>query len=682
LPAGGVVTHSWTISGNGQIVGPIDGASVQVLAGAVAGSYTLTDNTTRDGCPGVCSITVQVINSPIILDCPGDINATTICNVTAEVAQAAIDAQFNAWLNSFGFTGGTNATVVRTPTNPTAPLFTGGSTAVTWTVTGDCETATCSAIFTVVNPCAIICDATDFDLKCFGDTNGQIAATASNGTPPYLFSLFKGGSFVTSLPSPVSPANVIFTNLAAGNDYLVIVTDAVTTDPNAGCLAPAVITQPEFALDLTSLTHEDELCEGSNTGTITATITGGTPPYQIRLDNGALVAVVGTSHTFQNVSAGAHTVTVYDANFDFNTNSGAGCTDSDVEEVGTIPCENAFCTFTQGAFGSAGGLMCDGTTGGLTTLAYIQNAIANAGGSITIGQAGHSILVNNAQCTIDVMPGGGPAKELPAGDFGICSLPSSLLKNGRINNVLVGQTIALSLGVSGSNPANLDDFALQAGTFATADVEGGCGSDDAVQRICNYNPLPPFNLISVTNEYKYRTIPQSVIDAMNPDTVAGLLALANAALANADGIVGSENGATLSAISGAVAAINEGFDECRVFIGWDVPACAPTDPNAPSAKMAVTSPDNTISSNVFIKAYPNPFRNHVDFEITSDISANGSLQIYNLLGQRVYDVYSGRFEAGMHTLGFDNPKVMGSGTYIYVLTIGDKTYTGKLINME
>src|SRR5439155_3856270 len=58
-PAGGTVTHNWSISGNGTINGSITGASVSVTAGA-SGSFTLTDNLTRNGSPGQCDLTVAV----------------------------------------------------------------------------------------------------------------------------------------------------------------------------------------------------------------------------------------------------------------------------------------------------------------------------------------------------------------------------------------------------------------------------------------------------------------------------------------------------------------------------------------------------------------------------------------------------------------------------------------------
>src|SRR5213592_199640 len=62
-PAGGTVTHSWTISGNGTIQGGTTGASVTVVATA-AGSFTLTDTITREGCPGQCQQTITVNPNP------------------------------------------------------------------------------------------------------------------------------------------------------------------------------------------------------------------------------------------------------------------------------------------------------------------------------------------------------------------------------------------------------------------------------------------------------------------------------------------------------------------------------------------------------------------------------------------------------------------------------------------
>src|SRR5204862_200978 len=63
LPAGGTVTHSWTITGDGTISGSTTGSCVTVIAGA-SGSYTVTDNITRNDCPSSCSKTVTVNANP------------------------------------------------------------------------------------------------------------------------------------------------------------------------------------------------------------------------------------------------------------------------------------------------------------------------------------------------------------------------------------------------------------------------------------------------------------------------------------------------------------------------------------------------------------------------------------------------------------------------------------------
>jgi hypothetical protein len=65
LPAGGTVVHSWSIGGNGTIDGATNTATVMVIAGA-SGSYTVTDNFTRNGCAGTCSKTISVVAQPTV----------------------------------------------------------------------------------------------------------------------------------------------------------------------------------------------------------------------------------------------------------------------------------------------------------------------------------------------------------------------------------------------------------------------------------------------------------------------------------------------------------------------------------------------------------------------------------------------------------------------------------------
>ena len=57
------VIHSWSISGNGTIIGSTTGTTVTVTANAI-GTITLTNNISRFGCTSSCSTTISVINLP------------------------------------------------------------------------------------------------------------------------------------------------------------------------------------------------------------------------------------------------------------------------------------------------------------------------------------------------------------------------------------------------------------------------------------------------------------------------------------------------------------------------------------------------------------------------------------------------------------------------------------------
>jgi hypothetical protein len=73
-----------------------------------------------------------------------------------------------------------------------------------------------------------------------------------------------------------------------------------------------------FAFDIRqcislTLTVKDVLCNGGNTGVITAAFSEGTAPYQIKIDNGTYAAATSPV-SFTGLAAGSHTVTVKDAN--------------------------------------------------------------------------------------------------------------------------------------------------------------------------------------------------------------------------------------------------------------------------------------------------------------------------------------------------------------------------------
>jgi hypothetical protein len=79
-----------------------------------------------------------------------------------------------------------------------------------------------------------------------------------------------------------------------------------------------------------------------------------------------------------------------------------------------------------------------------------------------------------------------------------------------------------------------------------------------------------------------------------------------------------------------------------------------------------------------VRAMPNPFSNQVRFTIKSATSGMGSLDIYNMQGQKIKTVYSGYIHAG--TSYFDLKLANGSSSQLmYVLNMNGERVTGKLL---
>ena len=279
------------------------------------------------------------------------------------------------------------------------------------------------------------------------------------------------------------------------------------------------------------------------------------------------------------------------------------------------------------------------------------------------------------------MPGGGNSRELGT-DIGICSLPLSYLKNGKINNVLLSQTIALGLNVGITSPSTLGSFELRAGILATALPEGGCGSAIPKKRTCSPNLNAPYQLI-VINEYTYRTISDAIYNKIQPKTVGGLLALANDALANVDGFTGKERTISLTEIAAAVGSINEVFDQCRIFVDWNVAPCVPDPLSLAFSRNTVPKQtEEAMAAAMNVSVFPNPFTDQVKFQISSPVSAKGTIEIYSMIGQKLETINLGQLFAGKGRIAEYKVAPANRTNLIYVLTIGNERVVGKLINLR
>jgi hypothetical protein len=99
------------------------------------------------------------------------------------------------------------------------------------------------------------------------------------------------------------------------------------------------------------------------------------------------------------------------------------------------------------------------------------------------------------------------------------------------------------------------------------------------------------------------------------------------------------------------------------------------------ARIANSSTSESVESQTTVKAYPNPFSDKVKFLVTSAAAGRGSLEVYNMMGQKVKTVYQGFITKGSQTFELSLPNQQVANL-IYVLRVGDKKMSGKLLQIN
>ncbi|RPI10746.1 MAG: HYR domain-containing protein, partial [Acidobacteriales bacterium] len=198
---------------------------------------------------------------------------------------------------TWSMAGATTATSSATGINQIGTyIFNTGITTVTYIIADEGgNTNTCSFTVTVLIPGPLSGTvSSQIDILCFGDNTGSVTVAGIDGQPLYEYSL-DGGAF--------QPSGT-FNALSAGA-YTVTVRDALSTAVNV----PVIISGPVAALTV-GIVQTNVLCNGGNTGTATATVTGGTGPYNYSWNT----TPVQTGSAATGLSAGTYTVTITDAN--------------------------------------------------------------------------------------------------------------------------------------------------------------------------------------------------------------------------------------------------------------------------------------------------------------------------------------------------------------------------------
>lgn len=156
--------------------------------------------------------------------------------------------------------------------------------------------------FTITEPPLLVVSLIDkTDVICFGEATGAINIDVSGGVPSG-----SGYNFAWTGPNGFTSSSQNLTNLVAGS-YNLTVTDSQFCSKNL------LVTISQSAEIKITYSTTPILCYGANSASLTASISGGIPPYQYTWSN------LATTLNQTNLSAGDYTILVTD---------NAGCTKS------------------------------------------------------------------------------------------------------------------------------------------------------------------------------------------------------------------------------------------------------------------------------------------------------------------------------------------------------------------
>jgi hypothetical protein len=274
-----------------------------------AGTYnvTITDAT---GCTATATAT---ITEPSVLNATAT-TTNTICNANS----GTITLSVSGGTAPYTYNWGNNIT-----TQNRTSLAVG-----TYTVTVTDAKGCTKTLNTTINQSTtnITVTPTAVNATCSAN-NGSVTLAISGGTAPYTY-LWSNNATMQNL------SNI------GGGTYSVTVTDA------NGCTKTASATVNQSTANITATTTVTNASCSSNTGSITLAVSGGTAPYTYLWNNNA------TTQNLSNLSGGAYSVTITDAN---------GCTKT---ASATVNQSTANITVT----GTATNVTCNGGNNGAVNL--------------------------------------------------------------------------------------------------------------------------------------------------------------------------------------------------------------------------------------------------------------------------------------------------------------------------
>ncbi len=579
-----------------------NGSINQDLSNVPAGLYTATV-TDDNGCQLVSPQPIPVTQSPAIV--------ITVDSTKANVCGANNGAIY------ISVAGGAPGYTYAWSNSQTSEDITGLSTTTYGITVTDANLCSVTGSAAVIDDTPLNLSSAITSVSCNGNSDGAIDITVSGGSGSYTYSWSN------------SSTSQDLSGLAAGS-YTVSV-----DDDNSTCSVTNtfLVTQPAV-LVVTNDSFTNVKCNGTATGAVYVSVSGGTTPFGFNWSNSA------QTEDLTAIAIGSYSTTVTDAN---------GCTASSAAVVLTEPSVLVL------TYDSATNNLCSGQTNG-AVYTTISGGTAPyspvwSNGTTTdditgLANGTYNLTVTDANsCTVTPVSGtvtSGPA--VVATLDSVDNVSCFGLTNGAVYTTVSGGTGALTVTWSNTN-TTADITGLAAGTYtATVTDANSCS-------------------VSVSGTV---TAPASVLGATSVST---------------DQTQGSSNGAINVTVSGGTPPYtslwsNSATSEDLSSLAAGIYSVTITDANGCTFNLAdtvgVVTGIATLQNSFGVNLYPNPTQDKLFIELSLVTAGNVTVQIYNIEGRLINEFTDKNIVTTRYELNF---ATQAAGIYLAKIKAGDATVT-------
>jgi hypothetical protein len=634
-----------------------------VFLGVAPGTYTFSASN------GTCSANgddVVVDNAPVVPGEPTSSDQSRCGPGTVELIASGCDGGTITWYDKDGIKVGEGSPFTTSSLSATTTFF------VTCKQ-GICESAS-TEVKAIINDIPTVGAGSDVSI-----CNGGSTTLTATGASSYSWSPATGLSATTGSSVTANPTST--------TTYTVTGTDANTCS-NTAQVKVTVNPVPSCTISNTSNAGSHTAGVGQAVNFSGPSGSGFAYTWSFASNSaGATFSGGAATSTSQTVTVTTTTTGSYMLSLKVTDNTYATKCYATCTYAVTVNTSNAYYTVTQGFYGNVGGKICTPSGGLFTagTKGNVDGLIAASIKNMPSQKLFLGLTVNNRTFTMTAtsaeeknlilyMPATQTSTVITAnsGSNNNTNITSNLpkLNSKKISDILLGQTITLALNVY--IPGNtLASFVMQTGYLTTqkADI-ANCPVKNVLP--CSKDAASIGSLQIATSAGMKTWIAGK--------TVADLLILAS----NALGGGALPSGVTLSDINNAVDVINRSFDGGRFFLGYfsSPKTCGSTLAAPVTNSTGILNEQSITVNKLSVSAYPNPFTDKVKFEIASPVSGKASLDVYNVMGQKLQTIFQGYLFAGTKKLVEYNVPSSNKGSLLYTLKIGDQHVTGKVVQIK